>query len=263
MSTSTEDRLTRALHELADVPGPPSMAGAALAGARRDRRRRAVVGTAAGLAAVAAIAAPLALRPGSEPAPFEVAGPGPATQVADDCVGLPVDVSAGKEVPAADWPRFVRTAVDALPARADYVMQSGYDFCHPSGAAVSDAYAVINLGHRREQGHLTLNLSRAVPSAQALPSTCAQAPAELATTRPPTPDTAAGEVLFCADATAAEPFVLGFAYYGQITVAAIWPDGRTIWIESIPEGGRPPAVDGAQLRSVVTDGDLVGLIPNG
>ena len=53
------ERLRTALLELADVPPPPDLAGAALTRARRDRRRTAI-GLVAALAAVVAVAVPFA-----------------------------------------------------------------------------------------------------------------------------------------------------------------------------------------------------------
>jgi hypothetical protein len=268
VTTPTDEQLSRALRQLADVPGPPSLADAALAEARRRRRRRSAVGAGAGLLGLAAIAAPFALRPADDGTTFTVGAAPPAPTVVatgempgygpDDCTTAPSVAETVKEVAKADWPRFVEVAVGALPARDDYVLQSAYDFCHPAGSNSVNAYAVVNLGSNREQGHLTLNLYRTPPVAYQFARTCAEARTYLDQQRP-IAGLPAGELLSCTEGTATTPFVYAIRQ-GQITVTAVQPDGRTIWMESIPTTGEP-AITAEQLTAAVTDPELVALIP--
>lgn len=268
MTESTEERLSRALHQLADVPGPPPLADAALGQARRRRRLQAAGTGAAALVALAVIATPFALRGGPEPAPFAAgAGPtaeptkpaAPANAAGDDgdCVPAP-SVEGRKEVREADWPPFVAAAVEALPVPDDTVVQYAYDFCHATTGGPLQAYAVVNLGPNREQGHLTVNLHNAEPPGSDLPATCAEA--ETARSRQVAQDgLATGEILSCVDGTATTPFVL-VTRYGALTATVVAPDGRTAWIESIPDGpGNDPGITQAQLTAAATE--LLTLVP--
>ena len=295
MNAMPEATLTRILHDLADGPGPASLADKALAGARGVRRRRRVIAGAA-LAAAGIIAAPFPLRPAPSPDPV---GPATAPIAGSPTTGGPntggpnVTVSLApcapatqetidrKRVAESDWPPFVQIAIGRLPQRSDYELQWAWGVCDPGqpevypwAPSVEDpaaakprfigtrshvAYAVINLGPNRESGHLTLNLAASEPH---LPDTCDGVRAHVATNMGQNVETPAGEVLFCEDATAEDPMVFGTRYYNVLTVTARYGDGRTVWMESIPAYPDPHhEISAEALRPVVTDRALVDLLP--
>jgi hypothetical protein len=138
-------------------------------------------------------------------------------------------------------------------------MQSGYGVCDAESPDAPNAYAVINLGHGREQGHLTVYLA-----ANGMPGgvdTCAALRAYVDATMKASPDSAPGEVLFCSEGTAATPMLSGVRYYGVLTVTARYADRRAVWMESHPaQPGQAPTVDADALRTVVSDRALVDLL---
>jgi hypothetical protein len=241
VTTSLESRLRADLQELADVPGPPSLVDRALADAGRARRTRRVVVGAGALALTAVIALPIATRtlPGRA-LPFGGEGSPGTCQTATDEAVPPDGVSA------ADQPRFVRFVFTKLPPRDDYFLQSGYGMCvgteEPAGLPGErlNAYAVINLGPNREHGHLTVTIQHE-PGLR----TCADLT---------TPEV---RLLFCEDAAATTPLVLGvqIGRPDEFIVTAVYSDDRVV---SIGAYGTP--FDVATLRSVVTDPELVALL---
>ena len=264
MSTRNDERLRSALDELAGGPLPADLADRAIAQAGRNRRRRyAAVTGAAALVVSTAVPLAVSLVGGTHtdggstlagPANGTSATPGGVVQPAA-CVQAPSVSARVKEVALADWPDFVRTIVAALPTRSDYVMQSGWSWC--DYGSEPNAYAVINLGSGREHGHLTVDMYIHATDA---PADCS-ALRELA--EKPLPDTTEKRVvLFCTDRTATTPMVAGLSFYGQVTVAANYADGRSVVMESIPNPGKPFAVTAEQLRDAVTDRAVYGVIPD-
>jgi hypothetical protein len=266
MSTQNEQRLRSALDDLAGGPLPADLASRAIAQAGRNRRwRHAVLAGAATLAVTAAVPVAVSLG-GTHPGGTRRGGgstlavPANATATrpvhAASCEQAPSVSATVKEVARADWPEFVRTIVAALPARSDYVMQSGWSWCDYDSSE-SNAYAVINVGHLREHGHLTVNM---YIHATGVPADC---PALRALVKKPLPDTTRQRVvLFCADRTATTPMVVGLSFSGQVTVGANYADGRSIVMESIPNPGQPFAVTAEQLRDAVTDRSVYNVIPD-
>jgi hypothetical protein len=242
VTTSLESRLRADLRELADVPGPPSLVDRALADARRSRRRQRVAAGAGILTITALIAVPFVFRGQLHglSLPFGGSGGSATCQTATD-EAVPPD-----GVPAADQPRFVRVVFTKLPQRDDYFLQSGYGMCvgteEPAGLPGErlNAYAVINLGPNREHGHLTVTVQHEPGF-----GTCADVP---------TPE---AQLLFCEDAAATTPLVLGvqIGRPNEFIVTAVYSDDRVV---SIGAYGTP--FDVPTLRSVVTDPDLVALL---
>ena len=235
MTTQLESVLSQALHELADQPGPASLADTALVGARRTRRLRLVlaVGTALAMAGLGTVL----VAGGTVPGRSVGAGGGGCKTATDES-----RLQAG--VPRTDWPEFVTLVVDRLPQRRDYTLQSAHGVCTlpadgPRGARPS-AYAVINLGPTRAFGHLTVDLFYGAADA---PTSCVTLP------------TPAEQLLFCDDATAIEPMVFGIDQGADKTVTAVYPDARTISIGS----NRTP-LDPEALRIVVADPALAELL---
>jgi len=242
MTTSWETTLRQDLRELADAPGPPSLADQALADARKVRRWRAALAGASAMTLTALIAIPLVvLGPAASWSLLPFGAPGADTP----CETATDEAEPRLGVPVAEHPNFVRVVISKLPPRDDYSLQSASGTCVDSdalpGAVVLDnAYAVINLGPNREHGHLTVDLYH-----QTEPITCATQP------RPPE------EVLFCEDATATTPLVMAAntGSPGYFVVTAIYPDARTVSIGSITT-----PFDVATIQSVVTDPALADLL---
>lgn len=269
MNRSSEPTLARIMHDLTDEPEPAGLADRALHGARGQHRRRVALTGLAALAAVAALSVPFLLRPDSTGRPQQdaVGAPGAGAVAAvprsalGPCRYLPGQVSSVKRVEPADWPDHVRLAVAKLPARSDYVMQSGYAVC-ADGAGAGDlaaGYAVINLGGGREHGHLTLNLlSSTQPNG---PTTCDAVRAEAASPSPEQPDAPAPRVLFCDEGTTSTPIVYGLEVHGSFVVTARYADNRVVWMESIGQYGTAPTISAEDLRRVVGDPALAALLP--
>jgi hypothetical protein len=265
---SHETALKRALHELAEAPGPDSLANAALAGAERARRKQVALGGLAAVAAAAMIAAPFLLRPSAQPS-LQPAAPRvelPANAT-DECVQAPSVSPTVKRVAPENWPDFVQIVMAKLPPRADYEMQSGYALCKPEVGGekqlgntpfpLKAAYAVINLGPMREHGHLTVNLAQF--SLDDVPQNCAAVQAELNVPNEVNPTGPKPELLFCDEATATTPLVFASRSYSTTYVNAVFGDFR-VWIESIPfAGDGQPEIGPEALRAVVTDPALPAL----
>ncbi|HEX6870475.1 MAG TPA: hypothetical protein VF163_05200, partial [Micromonosporaceae bacterium] len=128
MTTPVENMLRERLPALADVPGPASVADAALARAARMRRRRIVLASAGAAVLAGAVAIPLvgygtgAAPPGGPPLGVGTAGGSSCKTVTDE-----TDPAQG--VPRDAWPDFVAVTVAKLPPRDDYTLQSGYGVC--------------------------------------------------------------------------------------------------------------------------------------
>jgi hypothetical protein len=255
VSTRYESDLKAAMRRLADVAGPADLTDAALRGATGARRRRAVLSGLAAAIAVAALSLPFVIwdRPPAEsPGQVwpELAAPTPSLGA---CQGAPMVNPTTKEVAENHWPQFVRKAVGLLPARDDYVLQSAYDLCNHGESGLSNAYAVINLGHGREHGHLTVDLFVYETSGR-IPASCADLNATIA---------AGGDwrVLFCQDATNAQPLLYGIAYLTyNTTVGAVYPDHRAVVMERNGEEA-VGAISVDDLKAVVSHRDLLDLIP--
>jgi len=246
--TAMETRLREDLLELADVPAPPSLADRALADARTLRRRRAVGAGVGTLALIGIVALPFVAN-------VSVAGwhlPFGAAETTTSPCGTATDESEQQRgVPAAEYPQFVRLTVAKLPPRDDYVLQSAVGICPPPAGVAGPkgngpyGYAVINLGPRREQGHLTVDIYH-----ENEPVTCATVSA------PPE------QVEFCRDATATAPLVLAVRDDGSrddgLIVTAIHSGRRTV---SIGAFGTP--FDAEALVPVVTDPALRDLLEPG
>lgn len=284
---STQSDLTRALHDLAEVPGPANLADGALARAHRLGRRPRMVSAVAAVGVAGVLAVPFAIwhngqtggadlpvgvasatppDPGTRPSGSPLSSMYPADPGPGDCVELE---NKDQQVAPADWPEFVRIAIAKLPPRTDYVMQSGYSVCTPADSPAPVAYAVINLGAGREHGHLTLNLD-ARADLRGGPTTCAGVRDLLASrvlplNPMPIPQVLERELLFCTDGTASAPMVFGISYRLTVVVTARYADHRMVWMESIAAGDRGPQPEiGAEaLRAVVTDPVLVALLPIG
>ncbi len=269
MNDTEQQRVHAALHDLADVAAPGDLADRALNQARRTRRLR--IGVVAGSAVLAVAVAATALGSLSAgPAKAPLAG-GPATgtaaagparnavpmrlkplaqevPVGGACVELPKPPITVKEVAQPNWPAFVTTVVGKLPARSDYIMQSGYSWCSWANG-LSNSYAVINLGHLREAGELTVNM---YISAAGTPTDCA-ALAAFSTSADPH-----YQVLFCTPGSGSTPLVYGLQETdGIVMVGAVFADGKAVTMESILA-----PITAAQLRTVVSDPQVHDLIPN-
>ncbi|GIJ09065.1 hypothetical protein ACFFMR_12100 [Micromonospora andamanensis] len=272
MTHDIENKLGRGLRELADVPVPSGLADGALTRARWVRRAHAVTGGLAAVAATGAIATPFLLwsSGGSEPAQFGAPPPPPVTASAlaptatpgavgsadqDGCVEATAITGGVKQVAPGNWPKYVRIAMDRLPEGKNWVMQSGYGPCQPSERDTPNAYSVINLGPSREDGgHLTLYL--ADRRHHQLPRNCAEVEAEAA--QQGADGEPRGEVVECTEGTASRPLFYAIdTSYGELHAAAVWADGRAVWMESIPNEGAPLPLDLDGLRTVVTDRELV------
>jgi hypothetical protein len=257
----TDQRIRAALDELAEGPAPSGLADRALAGAARNRRLR--HGLAIGATAMAiTLAVPAVAHWGRSPAvqdnsaasqtgaPLFTAG---SVASGDRCVQLPGGHPLVKEVAPEEWPDFVQVTVAALPSRSDYVMQSGYSWCaYQDGGA--DAYAVVNLGHKREHGHVTVNM---YIRPEGTPVDCAGVD-RLASS----PLHGSYNVLFCNEKTAATRLVYGLQLPSSVIVGSVYADGKTVVMESNVDGQRPLAISADQLRQAVLETQLHDVIPD-
>ncbi|MDI1463123.1 hypothetical protein QEZ54_19270 [Catellatospora sp. KI3] len=255
MNSPNEPELKAALQRLSDVAGPADLSDAALRGARSRRRVRGAVTALAAVGVVAALSVPFALRQGPPAAspvdavPVDFAATPP---ILGECQDAPMVNPTTKEVAAEHWPQYVQLVLDLLPARSDYVVQNTYDLCNWGESGISNAYAVINLGHGREHGHLTVNLY-VHETAAWVPGSCA----DLNATAP----TADQSVLFCQEAAGSQPLLYGTAYSNTtVTVGAVYPDHRGVVLERNGlEAVSEISID--DLKAVVTDQGLLNLIP--
>jgi len=232
---STQERIRQALDDLATAPEPANLADRALRAAGRRRATTIVAVFGASAVAVALVAVGIAGLPssGDDPAP-----PAGVARTPAPCVRYT------GEVPAQAWPDFVTAALAALPARSDYVMQSGYGWCdvapNPSvpetmgGWKISNA--IINLGPNREHGVLTVDVFVRVPSQAA---TCAG----VSTPQP---------LLFCTPGT---PLV--YAYGRQDAIIAIAVLGAGVEIR-MPYNGN--ALTAQQVAAAASDPGLRQLV---
>ncbi|GIH06895.1 hypothetical protein Rhe02_49620 [Rhizocola hellebori] len=270
---SHETALKRALQELAEAPGPAGLADVALKGAKRSRRTQVALGGLAAIAAAGVIAAPFLLKPAAglqpaAPAPQVVLPANTATaNASDECVAAPSVSPTEKRVAQENWPAFVQITIAKLPARSDYMMQSGYDLCTPEGAPeqpgvapdiLKSAYAVINLGPMREHGHLTVYLEKFSPGS--VPATCAALQQQLDTPNPNNPEGPKPQLLFCDEASGTAPMVYATSSYSTPVVTASYT-GYRVWMESHPTASdQQPEISAEALRTVVTDPALAALI---
>jgi DNA-directed RNA polymerase specialized sigma24 family protein len=221
------------LQVLSSLPAPASPGDRALAAARKVGRRRVVVAAAGAVAIAALIAVPVAA--GGWHRPLDAAQGGAPCESATD------EAEPSSGVPGSDQPQFVKAVVSKLPRTEHYVLQSAYGICTvPGSAGVGPSgYAVINLGPNRERGHLTVSIYYETD-----PPTCA-------TTTVP------ADQLFCEDGIANTPLVQAIRDgVDDFVVTAVYPDRRAVSIEA-----HTFAFDPATLRSVVTDPELVALLP--
>jgi hypothetical protein len=146
-------------------------------------------------------------------------------------------------VPNDGYPRFVRMVLAKMPPRDDYTLQSAYGVCVPADLppdipARPNGYAVVNLGPNREHGHLTINLLYLM---EAAPTSCATLPTPV-------------DVLFCDDSAVPIVFAVDRDKY-TVTVNAVYPDGRTFYIEAIDT-----PITATQLVPVVKDTAIADLL---
>jgi len=255
MNSRHEPDLKAAMQRLSEVAGPPDLAEAALRGAKGMRRRRAVLTSLAALTAVAVLSIPFVLRGGPSAVPPGPVAPGfaaPAPVLAA-CQTAPMVNPSTKEVAEENWPQYVKTVLGLLPARDDYVVQNAYGLCNPGVAGVSNAYTVINLGHRREHGHLTVDLY-VYATSERLPNSCT----DLYASAPK----ANQNVLSCEDGTDTRPFLYVTAYSTtNVTIGAVYADHRAVVIERNGDGTAEVPIRIEELKAVVSNQDLLALIP--
>jgi hypothetical protein len=246
MTTPVEAELRRRLHQLANQPGPPSLADQALAGARRVRRWRTVL-AGCGALLLAVLALPLVT---GGPAAYSRLLPFAADAGAAACESATDESDPVTGVPTDGYPRFVRMVLAKMPPRDDYTLQSAYGVCPNTDAppgtpgARPNGYAVVNLGPNREHGHLTINLRYLAGPAlsEAVPTSCATLPT------PP------ANVLFCDDSTVPIVFAVD-PYEHYVIVNAVYPDGRSFYIEAIDAD-----ITANQLVPVVSDRAIADLL---
>jgi hypothetical protein len=164
------------------------------------------------------------------------------------------DLGAGvKKVIPQNWPGYVKAAIDRLPARSDYVMQSG-----TMGVCSGQAYSVINLGEKREAGHITVRLT--AQAGDGTPVDCGKVrAAETNAEAPPPPHKFT--ILFCEEGGA---FKLVYGIddgYNNYRVYAIYADGRMVSMESLGTGSdTAPTITAEQPRVVVTDPAMLAFL---
>jgi hypothetical protein len=170
------------------------------------------------------------------------------------------------EVAGDQWPDFVAATIAALPARSDYSLQSGYNFCFGSpdptpvpgytpapGAGVGSAYAVVRLGMDGEDGSLSIDIQIGVPTP---PVDCETEVAEFNAG-------AAGNglpgavLLLCHEPTPTTPltYVLGFDE-DSIEATAAYDDGTVIELYYVGD-----AITAEQLAAAAADPGLYATIP--
>lgn len=255
MNEPPEPDLKTAMGQLSDVPGPADLADAALRGARHLRRRRGILTALAAFAATAGMSLPFAIQeqpPAVSPGSGSPSAAAPAPSGPGDCQAAPMVNPTTKEVAEEHWPEYVRTVLSLLPDRRDYVVQNTHDLCNWGNPEISNAYTVINIGHSREHGHLTVNLY-AYETARWVPDSCADL------------NTGAAEagltVLFCQQGTGDRPMLYGTAYAGTtVTVGAVYADHRAVVMER-NDAAAAAVISVDDLKAVVSDRDLLKLIP--
>lgn len=256
MNSPHEPDLKAAMQRLSDVAGPADLADSALRGAKAMRRRRGVVTALAAVAAVAALALPFAMQgtPPADPAGVNLpVGAAASPPSVGGCQDAPMVNPTTKEVAAGHWPEYVRTVLSLLPDRDDYVVQNTHDLCNWGEPQTSNAYTVINLGHGREHGHLTVNLY-VHETAQWVPGSCAELDAFAV-------GGAQLDVLFCQEGGNGRPLLYGTAFAGtSITVGAVYADHRAVVMERNDEA-TASVISVDDLKVVVSNQDLLSLIP--
>lgn len=262
MNSPQEPELKAALQRLSDVAGPADLADAALRGARSVRRVRGVLTALAAVAVVGGLSLPFALKEESPAVSAGYAAPSttataPSASAAapaspGGCQAAPMVDPTTKEVAQEHWPEYVKTVLSLLPDRSDYVVQNTHDLCNWGEPGTSNAYTVINLGHRREHGHLTVNLY-VYDDNRWVPDSCAEL------------DTAAAEagtsVLFCEAGAGDRPLLYGTAYADTtVSVGAVYADHRAVVMER-NDLAAVAVISVDDLKAVVADRELLGLIP--
>ncbi|WP_144124323.1 hypothetical protein [Catellatospora sichuanensis] len=254
MNSPHEPDLKAAMQRLSDVAGPADLADAALRGAKRMRRVRGALTTLAAVAAVGGMSLPFTIQekpPAVSPGFAAPSKPAAPPSSLGGCQAAPMVNPTTKEVANEHWPKYVATVLSLLPDRSDYVVQNTHDLCNWGEPGTSNAYTVINLGHGREHGHLTVNLY--VYENQWVPNSCA----DLNATAPKS----GMRVLFCQEGVNAQPMLYGTAYSDTtVTVGAVYADHRAVVMErNDKEAVAVISVD--DLKVVVADQDLLNLIP--
>jgi len=245
---TTQERIKRALDDLATAPEPVDLADRALRAA--GRRRATNIGggvVAAGLVlALAAVGVTHLTGHGAARTGGGGSSGGPCVQYTSGSNGQP-------DVPRDEWPDFVSKTVAALPARSDYSMQSGYGWCGLNPGMTRSpndglyiAYAVVNLGINREAGELTINVAIDEPSP---PRVCSAATAA---------EHEQLSVLFCVEATSTTPvtYALG-GPDGYARATAVYGDGTLVYLEYYGN-----AITPQQLAAAAADPGLYAIIPS-
>lgn len=234
----TEQRIRTALHDLSDAPVPSGLAQRALAASRR--RRRVAVASVSMVVVGAATATALALMGRSGVAEQQT----PVAQPTDVvCSYAPVHVVDGQPtVEEADWPRFVRVVMAALPAGLDYRVHSTAEWCGTPEARISSAEILVD--DPADAATLTVWIYTD-PWLFNCHDTLPMQEQELS------------EVAFC-DPGPATPRAYGLVGPADTFVLAVHEGGPTIIVEYHHEGR---AITPEQLREVATDPDLVGVVP--
>ncbi|HEX6685797.1 MAG TPA: hypothetical protein VF062_23680 [Candidatus Limnocylindrales bacterium] len=256
MNTPHEPDLRAAMRELSDVAGPGEhVADAALRGAKGMRRRRSALTGVAALAAVAALSVPFTILNNPPGGPPENASPGFAAPAPNlgACQGAPMVSPGIKEVAEEHWPQYLKTVLGLLPKRDDYVVQNTHDICNTGHPQAPNAYTVINLGHNREHGHLTVDLY-VHENVDWVPDTCADLDIVAASSQL--------DVVFCQDGKDGKPLLYGTAYpTTKLTVGAVYPDRRAVVMERNLDEGADAVISVDDLKAVVSNQDLLGLVP--
>ncbi|GIF98838.1 hypothetical protein [Catellatospora citrea] len=255
MNAPHEPDLKAAMQRLSDVAGPADLADAALRGAKGMRRRRGVLAALAAVATVAGLSVPFLVTGGPQadsPGFTLPVGAAASAPGLGGCQDAPMVNPTTKEVAEQHWPEYVQTVLGLLPDRDDYVVQNTYDICNWGEPGASNAYTVINLGHLREHGHLTVNLY-VYDTDQWVPDSCADLDALAAAGHQ--------DVLFCQAGGNAEPLLYATAYdTTSVTVGAVYADHRAVVMERIGAEA-VPVISVDALKAVVADRALLDLIP--
>lgn len=112
---------------------------------------------------------------------------------------------------------------------------------------------MINLGHFREQGHLTVNLYVHETSPW-VPGSCAELAAFAVGGQQPV-------VLFCQEGGNAQPLLYGIAFAGSsVTDGAVYADHRAVVMER-NDAAAASVIGVDDLKVVVSNQDLLNLVP--